>query len=365
MITVKNITDFLENLAPLSYQESYDNSGLITGSPATAVKGIMVCLDSTEEVIDDALKNNCNLIVAHHPIIFSGLKKINGKNYVERTIISAIKNDIAIYAIHTNLDNVIEGVNGKIAAKLGLTNLRTLSPRNNTLRKLVTFCPKDASEKVRSALFKAGAGEIGNYSECSFNISGEGTFLGNENSNPTIGKKGERHTENEFRIEVIYEIPKQTVLLKALFESHPYEEVAYDIYNLENKYDSTGSGIVGELIENQSETSFLNQLKSTMKAGVIRHTSLLGKPIKKVAICGGSGSFLLPDAIKEGADIFITADFKYHQFFDAEKRIIIADIGHFESEQFTMDLIQTLILEKFSTLAVRKTGVNTNPVLYM
>ncbi len=365
MIHIKNITNYLESIAPLSYQESYDNSGLITGNPDSPIKGIMICLDSTEEVVNDAINNDCNLIISHHPIIFSGLKKINGKNYVERAIIAAIKNDIAIYAIHTNFDNISVGVNRVIGEKLGLINLNILSPQKGLLRKLVTYCPLEYTEQIRSALFNAGAGGIGNYSECSFNSQGEGTYKGNELSHPFLGEKEESHTEKEIRIETIFETQKQYAVLKALFESHPYEEVAYDIYNLENTYNKVGSGMIGELIEIQLEKEFLQKVKKAMKVDCLRHTALIGKEIKKVAICGGSGSFLLPEALQAGADVFITADFKYHQFFDADKKIVIADIGHFESEQFTMELIQTLILEKFSTFAVRLTKVNTNPVHYM
>ncbi len=365
MIRIKNIADYLESIAPLSYQESYDNSGLITGNPDTEVKGVLICLDSTEAVIHEAIQTGCNLVIAHHPIIFSGLKKITGKNYVERTILLAIKNDIAIYAIHTNLDNVTNGVNKMIGDKLGLINLQILSPKSSLLRKLVTFCPLEDAPGVRDALFQAGAGNIGNYDECSFNMEGQGTFRGNEASNPTKGKKGERHLENEIRIETIFEYHKQNTILKALIKSHPYEEVAYDIFPLLNEFRQIGSGMVGELPENQSEMSFLKHVKETMKAGIIRHTSLLSKPVKKVAICGGSGSFLINEAIFSGAQVFITADYKYHQFFDSEEKIVIADIGHYESEQFTKDLIKTLILEKFSTFAVRLTEVNTNPVHYM
>ena len=365
MIRIKNITDYLESIAPLSYQESYDNSGLITGNPDTEVKGVLICLDSTEAVIREAIQTGCNMVIAHHPIIFSGLKKITGKNYVERTILLAIKNDIAIYAIHTNLDNVSAGVNKMIGEKLGLINLRILAPKSSLLRKLVTFCPLEDAPKVRDALFLAGAGSIGNYDECSFNVQGQGTFRGNEASNPQKGKKGERHMENEIRIETIFENHNQNRIIQALLKNHPYEEVAYDIYTLANNFREIGSGMIGELSENQTEMAFLKHVKETMKAGIIRHTSLIGQPISKVAICGGSGSFLLNEAISSGAQVFITADYKYHQFFDSEEKIVIADIGHYESEQFTKDLIKTLILEKFSTFAVRLTEVNTNPVHYM
>ncbi len=365
MINIKNITDFLESIAPLSFQESYDNCGLITGNPITPLKGIMVCLDSTEEVVNEAIKRNCNLIISHHPIVFSGLKKINGNNYVERAIIAAIKNDIAIYAIHTNLDNVSNGVNSMIAKKLGLINTRILSPKKRMLSKLVTFSPLEHAEKIRMTLFKAGAGNIGNYSECSFNTPGEGTFNGNEFSNPFVGEKGKIHSEKEIRIETVFESQKQNDIINALIEAHPYEEVAFDIYVLENSYSNVGSGMIGELVDNQDESEFLLNVKKIMKTGSLRHTALLGNPVKKVAICGGSGSFLLSLAIQEGANAFISADFKYHQFFDADKKIIIADIGHYESEQFTLELIEKLILEKFSTFAVRLTTVNTNPIHYM
>ena len=365
MISIKNITDYLEEIAPLSYQESYDNSGLITGNPETLVKGIMICLDSTEEVIMDAIANNCNLVISHHPIVFSGIKKLNGKNYVERAIIAAIKNDIAIYAIHTNLDNVSVGVNKTISEKLGLTNLKILLPQKNSLKKLITYCPVDYSDMVRNALFEAGAGDIGNYSECSFNIVGDGTFKGNAKTRPFRGKQGERHTEKEIRIEALFESYKQSSILSALLRTHPYEEVAFDVYNLDNVNKNVGSGMIGELIENQSEIEFLGNIKKVMHTEIIRHTSFSGKQVKKVAVCGGSGSFLLENAIQQGAQVFITSDFKYHQFFDADKQIVIADIGHFESEQFTIELIKTLILEKFSTFAVLFTKVNTNPVHYL
>jgi len=362
---VKDITDYLEGIAPLSLQESYDNSGLLVGSPDMPVKGVTVSLDCTEEVIDDAIKNQCNLVVAHHPILFSGLKRINGKNYVERAIIKAIKNDVALYAIHTNLDNVYEGVNKRICETIGLQNIRILQPMRNTLVKLITFCPLEQANKVRDAMFNAGAGSIGKYDRCSFNIEGEGTFRGNDESKPFVGKQGEEHKEREIRIESIIEKHQLPAVLNAMFSSHPYEEVAYDVYPLANENVLTGSGMIGELSENQDEMLFLKSLKSRMKAGMIRHTALTSKPVRKVAVCGGSGSFLLNQAIKSGADVFVTADFKYHQFFDAERRILIADIGHFESEQYTLDLLKERILEKFSTFAVRLTEVQTNPVLYI
>ncbi len=363
-LIIKNITEHLESIAPIAYQENYDNCGLLTGDFDMPIKAILVSLDCTEEVVDEAIKNGCNLIVAHHPIIFSGLKKINGKNYVERTIIKAIKNDIAIYAIHTNLDNMHNGVNKKIADLLQLKHLRILSPKNNLLKKLSTYVPILEIEKVKSALFEAGAGHIGNYDQCSFSVEGKGTFRGNENSTPFVGEKGKQHEEYEAKLEVIFPVHLQTQVLTALIKSHPYEEVAYDFYSLDNFYERIGAGMIGELSIPLSTVNFLTHLKKSMNLNTIRYTESSKSMIKTVAICGGSGSFLLKTALAQNADVFVTADFKYHEFFDADKRLIIADIGHYESEIFTKDLLRDLILEKFPTFAVLLSQINTNPIKY-
>lgn len=364
-MTIQDVTNYLESIAPLEYQESYDNAGLIVGNYENDVSGVLVCLDSTEKIVDEAIERKCNLIVAHHPIVFSGLKKITGKNYVERTVIKAIKNDIAIYAIHTNLDNMLNGVNEIIGRKLGLINTQILSPSSNNLRKLITYVPVDYVEKVRESLFDSGAGKIGNYDECSFSSIGEGTFRAGDDTNAFIGEKGKRHIESEQKLEVIYSIDKQRAILSSLLKSHPYEVVAYDILELQNSNSGIGAGLIGELENGIDEITFLKSLKITMKTDCVRYTDLQGRQIKKVAVCGGSGSFLLKDAIHQNADVFITGDFKYHEFFDAENRIIIADIGHFESEQYTIELLAEKLKEKFTTFAVCFTEVNTNPVNYL
>ena len=361
---IGEITSFLESTAPLSLQESYDNAGLLTGNNNWDCTGIITTLDATEAVVQEAIEKKCNLIVAHHPIIFGGLKKITGKNYVEQTIITAIKNDIAIYAIHTNLDNVLQGVNGRIADKLGLINCSILQPKNNTLKKLFTFVPVAAAEKVRNAIFDAGAGHISNYSECSFNTAGTGTFKPGDGTNPFIGKIGERRSEEEIKIEAIFPAWMERPIYDAMIVAHPYEEVAYDIISLENQQQQVGSGLVGELAAPVNETEFLGLLKTIFGLSVIKHTALTGKMVKKIALCGGAGSFLIAAAIAAGADLYITADVKYHEFFDANGRLVIADIGHFESEQFSIDLLFDVLKEKFPTFAVLKTGVKTNPVLY-
>lgn len=364
MSTIKDVSDYLETIAPPSLQEDYDNAGLIIGDSSETVKGVLVALDCTEEIIGEAIANNCNMIVTHHPLIFSGIKKLNGKNYVERTVIKAVRNNIAVYAAHTNLDNVHTGVNKKICEKLGLKNTSVLSPRKNLLRKLVTFCPKDYAGRIRAALFEAGCGHIGNYDECSFNSEGSGTFRPSAEANPFVGEKGKQHNEFETRIETIFPVDKQQAIILALRKAHPYEEVAFDIYPLENVHQLIGSGMTGELEVEMSESEFLKFLKDTMGAGCIRHTRLRSKKVKKVAVCGGAGSFLLEDAVRAGADFFITADYKYHQFFDADNRIVIADIGHYESEQFTSELLKELLVRNFSTFAVRLTELVTNPVHY-
>lgn len=361
---VSEVIQHLENFAPLYYQESYDNAGLITGDSLWECSGIIIALDATEEVIKEAVEKKCNLVVAHHPIVFKGLKKINGKNFVEKAIIAAIKNDIAVYAIHTNLDNVKKGVNKKIADKLNLINLKILQPKEALLKKLVTFVPIDEAEKLRVALFSAGGGHIGNYSECSFNTEGAGTFKPEEGADPFVGEIGRRHQETEVKIEIIFPGYLQDKLIAAMFEAHPYEEVAYDIFQLDNFLSDVGSGLIGELEEEMEENDLLQLIKTSFGLKVIRHTLLTGRKVKKVGVCGGAGSFLIPAALANQADVYITSDIKYHEFFDAEDKMVIADIGHYESEQFTIELLHEILSEKYPNFAVRKTDVITNPVHY-
>ena len=362
---IKDITQFLETIAPPQYQEGYDNAGLIVGDPMTEITGVLVCLDSIETIIDEAVERGCNLVIAHHPIVFKGLKRFTGKNYVERTIIKAIKNDIAIYAIHTNLDNVLRsGVNTKICERLGLTNCRILAPKRQTLMKLTTFVPYPQTNEVLNALFAAGAGQIGEYKNCSFRTEGVGTFRPTGAANPTIGALDKDESVAEARIEVIFDHFLEKKVLSALKNAHPYQEVAYYLHVLENENAAVGSGMIGE-IEEISEIDFLLLLKMSMHVSCIKHTALLEKKVKKVAVCGGAGGFLLNHAIAAGADVFVTADYKYHEFFDADGKIVIADIGHFESEQFTIDLLHDLLQKEFDKLNVFSTKNITNPVNYL
>ncbi len=361
---IADIIQELERLAPPAYQESYDNAGLLTGDPGWTCTGILCTLDATEAVVNEATSRGCNLVVAHHPIIFRGLKKITGKNYVEKTLVAAIKGDIAIYAIHTNLDNVLHGVNARMADRLGLINRRILAPKEGFLMKLYTFVPPAQAEQVKNALFRAGGGYIGHYSECSFAAEGQGTFKGEPGTHPFAGEPGKRHTEAELRLEIVFPAPLQQQMVQALKAAHPYEEVAYDIITLANEYQQVGSGLIGELPVATTEQALLQQLKQVFGLKLVRHTPLLGTPVLKVALCGGAGSFLTAHALAAGAQVYITADVKYHEFFDANDRLVIADIGHWESEQFTIDLLFDVLLSKFPTFAVLKSEIATNPVQY-
>jgi dinuclear metal center YbgI/SA1388 family protein len=361
---IKDIINFLETIAPSSLQEDYDNAGLITGSAAWDCSGALISLDCTEDVVAEAIEKGCNLIIAHHPIVFRGLKKINGKNYVERTIIRAIKNDIAIYAIHTNLDNVLAGVNGKIAEKIGLQNIQILQQKDAQLKKLITFAPPEIAEKVKEAIFQAGAGNIGKYSECSFSAKGISTFTPGEGADPAIGKIGKRETLEEIKMEFIFQSFKESAIIAAMKSAHDYEEVAYDVIPLGNYLSDTGAGIIGDLPDSVPETVFLAHLSAAFGLKLIKHTPFTGKNVKKVAVCGGAGSFLINSAKAAGADVYITSDIKYHEFFDADSKLLLADIGHYESEQFTIELLFDLLTDKFPNFALLKTGVNTNPVQY-
>lgn len=362
---VQDVINHLHNLAPLAYAEDFDNVGLLVGDKSQSVTGILVTLDTLEAVVDEAIENNCNLIVSFHPIIFKGLKKLTGKTYVERVVIKAIQNNIAIFSIHTALDNAIKGVNSIICDQLSLINKKILIPQSGTIKKLQTYVPKSNAEELRQTLFNAGAGNIGNYESCSFNVDGEGTYLGNEESNPVIGEKGELHTENETAISVTFKKHLESKVLKTLFDAHPYEEVAFEISTLENTNQHIGMGMIGELEKPMNAKECLYFIKNKMNTECIRHSALLEKPIKKIAVLGGSGSFAISAAKASGADLLVTADLKYHDFFSAENGIILADIGHYESEQFTKSFLVDYLSKKITNFAVILSKTNTNPVKYL
>jgi dinuclear metal center YbgI/SA1388 family protein len=361
---IQEFIDVLEAYAPVAYQEEFDNAGLLVGDATRACTGVLVTHDATEAVIDEAAATGCNLVVAYHPILFKGLRRITGRTYVEKVVVRAIKNDIAIYAIHTNLDNVRDGMNSRIAAALGLEGLAPLEPKKGQLKKLYVFVPLTHADAVRQAIFDAGGGHIGRYDACSFNTEGTGTYRAGEGAAPFIGQIGEFHKEPEIRIEVVFAAPVERRLLDAMVRAHPYEEVAYDVVALDNAHPGLGSGWIGTLPQPVEEDTFLRLLRDAFHLSVVRHSPLRGKPVHRVAVCGGAGSFLTAGAIGAGADWLVTADLKYHDFFAAEDRIVLADIGHFESEQFTPGLLYDILQEKFRNFAIFISKVRTNPVRY-
>ncbi len=361
---VSDIIRVIEDFAPLSFQESYDNAGLLAGDARQSVEGALLCLDVTDDVVSEAIEKRTGLIISHHPLIFGGIRKVTADDPVGRVLLKALQNNISVYAAHTNIDKVWGGVNSRLADKLRLVNQQILTPAASVLRKMVVFVPVDDAPVVREALFNAGAGHIGEYDQCSFNISGEGSFRGGEDTNPYTGSAGNLHFEKELRIETIYPEHLEGKILSDMIEAHPYEEVAYDIYPLCNSYERAGMGIAGELEEAMEPGAFLDMLKDKFKTSAIRHTSFPENVIKKVAVCGGSGSQLTGTARRAGADVFVSGDFKYHEFFAAGNDMMIADIGHYESEQFTMEIFHELITKKFPNFAVHFSGINTNPIHY-
>ncbi|MBA4746658.1 MAG: Nif3-like dinuclear metal center hexameric protein [Muricauda sp.] len=364
-MTVNDIAKVLEELAPLAHAEEFDNVGLLVGNPNMEVKGVLVTLDTLENVVEEAIEKKCNLIVSFHPIIFKGLKRLTGSNYVERVVIKAIAHNIAIYSMHTALDNSKMGVNAKICEVLGLKNPEILIPRTKSIKKLTTYAPSADADTIKMALFAAGAGEIGKYSNCSYSLEGTGSFKAGNGANPAVGKVGEVHFEKETQINVIYTFEKEKSILKALFDAHPYEEVAYEVLTLENSNQDLGMGMIGTLDAEMDEKEFLLLVKDRMNASVVRHSKLLGNKVKKVAVLGGSGAFAIGAAKKSGANIFVTADIKYHEFYQAEDQLVIADIGHFETEQFTKDLLVDYLTKKIPNFAVSLSESITNPIKYL
>ncbi|MBK8472841.1 MAG: Nif3-like dinuclear metal center hexameric protein [Sphingobacteriales bacterium] len=353
IISIRQLTDYLETIAPPSYQESYDNTGLLVGNPNTACTSALLCLDATEAVIAEAVEKSCNLVVAHHPIVFGGLKKLNGKNYVERAVLAAIKNDIAIYAIHTNLDNVRTGVNRKIADRLGLQQCRVLQPRTRTLKKLSTLCPIEHADRLRDALLPVVQGWQNDVANVAFSTIGVSTFAPTNNS------------VAEVRLDIVFAAHLERPLLAAMRQYHPHPNPNYELTTLEQSSEQIGSGMIGDLPQAMPIAEFWAHLKTAMQAECIRHTAPIAETVSRIAICGGTGISLLPDAIRQQADVLVTADVKYHQFFDADQQIVIADIGHYETEHFTAQLLHSIISEKFPTFAAQLSEVRTNPVGYV
>ena len=363
-MTIQEICALLEEWAPLSQAEDFDNVGLLVGDRTTTVTNILVAHDALEKTVDEAVAKNCNFIICFHPIIFSGLKRLNGSNYVERSVMKAIKNSIAIYALHTILDNMPTGVSYGMASALNLQDCKILVPKKDSIYKLTTYVPNAFAKALKESLFEAGAGHIGQYDQCSFSVTGEGTFRGSDQSNPFVGEKEKQHTEKETQLHLTFKKEHKSNILKTLFEAHPYEEVSYELTQLDNQNQYLGMGMIGTLQKGLSETDFLALIKKTFKTGGIRHSELLGKTINKVAVLGGSGAFAIPNALRQGADAYVTSDLKYHDYYKAENKILLADIGHYESERFTKSIIANYLTEKIRSFAVVLSQKNTNPINY-
>lgn len=359
---IKELTKIIEEFAPLKLQEDFDNSGLLVGDAEQNITGVLLCIDVTPAVIDEAVEKNCNLVISHHPLMISGIKKLIGMGHEQISIITAIKNDIAIYSAHTNIDSAYHGVSRKICEKLELQNCRILAPKVDFLNKLITYVPKDHADKVRNAIFEAGGGQIGDYSCCSYNISGFGSFKAGEGSNPFVGEKEKIHFEDEMRIEVVFPEHIHEHIIRQMIQAHPYEEVAYDVIKIRNKWDRAGLGMYGELKDELSEKQFFDILKNKFGLKLVRHSKLLGKPVKTIAVCGGSGSTYIKNALSVNADVFVTGDIKYHDYFSAEDKIVLVDIGHFESEQFTKDVFYDIISKNNINFAVLFSEIVTNPI---
>lgn len=363
-MTIASIIDVLEQWAPLSLQEDYDNSGLQVGDRQAEARAALVCIDCNEAILEEAEREGCNLVICHHPVIFKGLRRLTGGTAVERTVEMAVRKNIAIYAIHTNLDNIIDGVNGELARRLGLKPISVLDPRSDRLRKLAVFVPEAQALALRTALFEAGAGHIGAYDQCSFNLHGTGTFRANAGAQPFVGTVGEIHSEKEIKVEVIYPVEREGSVLEAMHAAHPYEEVAYDLFILANPHPGIGSGLVGEFDVAMEETVFLDRVKEVLGQAHLRHSALIGRPIQRVALCGGSGSFLLGKARAAGVQAFLTADVKYHQFQEPDGTLVLVDAGHWQTERYTMDAVRDRLLRNIPTFAVRLSGLNTDPIHY-
>lgn len=365
MTKIKEVIKLIETIAPLSRQENYDNSGLHAGDPEMEVKSVLIALDVTETVVDEAIEQGCNLIISHHPVIFKPLKSITPKSEPGRCLLKAIRHNIVLYAAHTNLDNVMGGVNSMIGRKLGLENLQILQPLTGALQKLVVFVPHAHAEEVREAMFTAGAGHIGQYDQCSYNLEGKGTFRALPGTQPFVGETGKMHSEPETRIEVICESHLLSTVVQAMVKAHPYEEVAWDAYSLTNEFPLAGSGMIGMFASPMQEVDFLAHVKQVFNAGCVKYSPLINRRVKKVAFCGGSGNFLISAAMKMGADVFITGELKYHDYFLAERKVLLVEAGHYETEQFTSQLLYEIVKEKFTTFATRISNIRTNPINYL
>lgn len=366
---VKELIKYLEDWAPPGAAWEKDNVGLLVGSGDEKIENIFLSLELTGEVLEQALKKNCNFIFTHHPLIFNPVKNLDvNKNPNSKLIYKLIKNDINLFSAHTNLDFTKDGVSFTLAKKLKLNKITFLKNEESNQFKVVVFLPETNLDEVASAMFNQGAGIIGEYNNCSFRTNGIGTFKGSANSNPFIGKKENFEKANEVRLEVLVDSWKLNKVINAMLKSHPYEEPAYDIYPLRNKNVNYGAGAIGELDNEMNVNEFLKHVEKSLLLSNFRFVNGNKRRIKKVAVCGGSGSELLNDAISKNADVFITADIKYHTFHDAKNKILLIDAGHYETEVVILKIVEEkikkLIKEKKENIKVYKYSSSTNPVKF-
>lgn len=361
---VKEIASAIERVAPLYLQESYDNAGMQVGDPDSVITGVVLCTDVRECIVDEAIACGANLIISHHPLIFHGLKKLTGRNYVERTVLKAIRHGVSIYCAHTNLDNARGGVSYKMAEKLGMKNVEVLDPQVGTQRKIVVFVPQAQAADVEQAMWRAGAGTLGDYDRCSYRVEGEGRFHALDGANPFAGEVGEDHVENEVRVEVLVNKARCSAVIVAMLAAHPYEEPAFDVIPLENADRYSGSGVIGD-IEEIGGSDFMHRLKEAFGVDTVRFSGNLDRKVKRVALCGGAGSFLAGKAMSMGADVYVTGDMKYHEFQGNEERIILADIGHYESEQYTKEIFADIIASLHPDFEVKYANEEQNQVKYI
>lgn len=365
IMKILDVIKYLDQLIPAGYQESYDNCGLQVGDTSAEITGALISLDLTEAVVDEAVETRSNLIVTHHPFIFGGLKHIDADSPAGRIIYKLIRNGIAVYSAHTSLDKLSNGVSAQLAKRLGLCNLRILAPDSDSLKQLVVYCPKEQSQQLKDALYAAGAGNIGNYRHCSYSVNGTGTFEPLQGANPFVGTVGSETYTSEERIEMVYPKAFENKIVSALKANHPYETPAYSLIPLSNANPDVGLGIVGELPEDVEIETFIETVKQTVGIPVVRHSELCRKKVRTVALCGGAGAEFIGTAVAQNADIYLTSDIKYHDFQKATGHIVLADIGHYESEQFAKEFFYDKLSEKFRIFAIRIAKTETNFVGYM
>lgn len=363
-IPLRTLLACIEQWAPFSWQESYDNAGLILGDPDRNVTEALVCFDVTPEVVDEAVRIGAGLIVSHHPAIFKGIKRINPASRLGYMIKQSLCHDIAWCALHTNLDNTLNGVNSYLCEQLGLKDVQPLAPLQDIYGKLQVYVPEAYAEKLRQALAEAGCGAGARYDACSYSSRGEGRFRAGSQAHPFSGQIGELHCEAECKIECLYPLHKTRQVLDVLRTNHPYEEPAFDLLPLRNEATGQGAGAIGNLQESMQETELLDKLKELTGTHCIRHSGFRGRKIRRIALCGGSGGSFIGNACARQADAYITGDLKYHDFADAGSGTWLVDIGHFESEKFAMELIFRFIRKNFPNFAVSISEQARNPVSF-